>query len=99
MHGYWLRAEYTAGGSYRVCAAPSYDAPTSYVAMDNDVAAARRISGAALDDTAALMTASRRHDQQLLSDINARLVRSTVIHSTRCCVVVYTLCLYTRQGC
>jgi len=35
---------------------------------------ARRISSMALDDTDALMTASKRHDQQLLSDINARLV-------------------------
>jgi len=55
--------------------APRYDvSSTSYVSMDNDVAAARRISGAALDDTDAMMAASRRHDQQLLNDINARLV-------------------------
>jgi len=41
--------------------------------IDNS-AAARRISTAAFDDTDALMSASRRHDQQLLDDINAKLV-------------------------
>lgn len=46
--------------------------------MDVDnVATARRISTAAFDDTDALMSASKRHDQQLLDDINAKLANAS----------------------
>lgn len=46
--------------------------------MDVDnVATARRISTAAFDDTDALMLASKRHDQQLLDDINAKLANAS----------------------
>jgi len=51
--------------------------------MDIDsAAAARRITTAAFDDTDAMLAASRRHDQQLLDDINAKLVRPTVTYSS-----------------
>ena len=46
--------------------------------MDTNVATAHRISHAAMDDTDAMMTASKRHDQQLLSDINTRLVQRSL---------------------
>jgi len=39
---------------------------------------ARRISNAAIDDTDAMMAASKRHDRQLLQDINTRLVSDDV---------------------
>jgi len=58
---------------------------TSYLLDVDNTATARRISNTALDDTDALMTASKRHDQQLLSDINARLVRLTnASYTSRC---------------
>ena len=52
-----------------------------YEEIDSGVAmTVGRISSAALDDADALTYASKRHDQQLLSDINARLVRQTLSH-------------------
>ena len=53
---------------------PESEATTSYLMEVNNTGSARKITTAALDDTDALMSASKRHDQQLLSDINARLV-------------------------
>lgn len=52
------------------------DNTVSYL-LDANVAAVPRISRAALDDTDAMMVASKRHDQQLLSDINARLANAS----------------------
>lgn len=55
------------------------DVPTSdflEATIDSQNAAARRISNAAKDDTDALRLASKRHDQQLLRDINTRLANA-----------------------
>jgi len=52
-----------------------HGAEQSYLMDVDNAAAARRITTAAFDDTDALMMASRRHDQQLLDNINAKLVR------------------------
>jgi len=60
-------------------------AEESYLMDVDNVATARRISTAAFDDTDALMLASKRHDQQLLDDINAKLVRPA--HRPRPCPV------------
>jgi hypothetical protein len=50
---------------------------SSYLTDISQNAAARRISNAAMDDTDALMTASKRNDRQLLSDINNRLANAS----------------------
>ena len=47
---------------------------SSYLLDVDNAAVARRITTAAFDDADAVMSASRRHDQQLLDDINAKLV-------------------------
>jgi len=62
-----------------------------------DVAMVRRISGAALDDTDALMMASKRHDQQLLSAINARLVRFIDPLLSTCLLFFYLHMLHAVQ--
>lgn len=50
---------------------------SSYIADVSQNAAARRISNAARDDTDALMSASKRHDRELLSNINNRLANAS----------------------
>lgn len=49
----------------------------SYLMDIDSAAAARRITTAAFDDTDAMLAASRRHDQQLLDDINAKLANAS----------------------
>lgn len=57
--------------------APSYSMTPFVADAEVAVATVGRISSAALDDTDAMMYASKRHDQQLLSDINARLASAS----------------------
>lgn len=47
--------------------------PVEPIRVFDGASTAQRISRAVLDDTDALMSASKRHDQELMHDINARL--------------------------